>query len=129
MALDDPELQAATTRYAQRNRPGAVAVVFTLLLLGVHLALLLVTIYAIALSAMWFDNCAYVACGDDQWINRAMEMMLIAGGLLLVVDAVVTIWFTITSRRALWMPSLGCLGQVALTIGAFHMVSLAGPLS
>jgi hypothetical protein len=128
VALDDPELQTAMARYAQRDRPGPVHIVFTMLLLAAHLVVFVVSLYAIALSAMWFDNCAYVACGDDQWINRAMEVMLVAGGSLLVLDVVATSWLLIKSRKALWVPMSGCLAQLALTVLAGVMVHLAGPL-
>jgi hypothetical protein len=122
VATDDPELQAAMARYAERDRPGPFHVVFTVLLLGVHLILLLVALYVVAMSAMWTDNCAYVACGDDQWINRAMEMMLAVGGALLVIDAVAK------ARKAMWVPLLGCAAQVGISVLAAYMISLAGPL-
>jgi hypothetical protein len=81
--------------------------------------------FAIAMST---DACAYQDCGDQAWVNHALNLLLPVGGLLFLIDLGVSIVLLAKVRRAWFVPVTGCLTHVVFLLIALKMVSLAGPL-
>ncbi|BBY28173.1 hypothetical protein [Mycolicibacterium sediminis] len=76
---------------------------------------------------MSIDNCAYVDCGDEAWIGRAMWTAVgsIPVGVFFVGLA---IYYLARRRVAFWAPLLGCVIQLTMLWGAYAMADLAGPI-
>jgi hypothetical protein len=111
----------------QRGRPADIAA--TLVLLIVHGLLLGATVVLLGLFVMGTDPCGHVRCGDDPaWADRAMMLGLWGGAAVLIADFAVAVYLLMRRRTACYVPIIGCVAQVALTIGAAAMESLAGPV-
>ncbi len=110
----------------QRSRPADIAV--TLVLLVVHGFLLAATVVLLGLLVMGTDPCGAVKCGDPAWIDRAMILGIWGGAAVLVADFAVAVFLLVRRRTAFFVPIIGCVAQVGLTIGAAAMESLAGPV-
>jgi hypothetical protein len=108
-----------------RSRPADVAA--TVVLLIVHGFLLAATVVLLGLFVMRTDPCGSVKCGDPAWIDRAMMLGIWGGAAVLVADVAVAVFLLIRRRTAFFVPIIGCVAQVGLTIGAAAMESLAGP--
>jgi hypothetical protein len=117
---------SSETRRGQRSRPADIAA--TLVLLIVHGALFGATIVLLGLLVMGTDPCGAVKCGDPAWIDRAMRLGIWGGAAILLADFVVAIYLLIRHRVAFYVPIIGCVGQLALGIGAAAMELLAGPV-
>jgi hypothetical protein len=110
----------------QRSRPADIAV--TLVLLVVHGFLLAATVVLLGLLVMGTDPCGAVKCGDPAWIDRAMLLGIWGGAAVLVADFAVGVFLLVRRRTAFFVPIIGCVAQVGLTIGAAAMESLSGPV-
>jgi Family of unknown function (DUF6264) len=129
MPDDDTEMQSAVAAYNQRSqRKLAMDRTATIVLLAVHALLIAVTIGLLGLLVMSTDPCGYQKCGDPAWINRAMVLGLGGGAVVFVAALVVAIRRLARHRTAFFVPLIGCAAQVALTIGAAAMETLAGPV-
>ncbi|OBK51507.1 hypothetical protein [Mycobacterium sp. 1081908.1] len=109
-----------------RSRPANVAA--TVVLLIVHGFLLAATYVLLGLFVMGTDPCGTVKCGDPAWIDRAMILGIWGGAAVLVADIAVAVFLLIRRRTAFFVPIIGCVAQIALTIGAAAMETLAGPV-
>jgi len=109
-----------------RSRPANVAA--TVVLLLVHGFLLAATVVLLGLLVMGTDPCGEVKCGDPAWIDRAMMLGIWGGAAVLVADVAIAVFLLIRRRTAFFVPIIGCVAQVGLTIGAAAMESLAGPV-
>ena len=109
-----------------RSRPADIAA--TLLVLLVHGFLLGATVVVLGLLVMGTDPCGSVKCGDPAWVDRAMMLGLWGGAAVLIADFAVAVYLLTRHRTAFYVPIIGCVAQVALTIGAAAMESLAGPV-
>ncbi len=110
----------------QRSNPADIAA--TLVLLIVHGFLLVATVVLLGLLVMGTDPCGSVKCGDPAWIDRAMMLGVWGGAAVLIADFAVAVFLLVRRRTAFFVPIIGCLAQVGLTIGAAAMESLAGPV-
>jgi hypothetical protein len=109
-----------------RSRPGDIAA--TLVLLAVHGFLFAATVALLGLLVMGADACGAVKCGDPAWVDRAMMLGIWAGAAVLIADVVVAGYLLMRHKVAFFVPIVGCVAQVGLTIGAAAMESLAGPV-
>jgi hypothetical protein len=109
-----------------RSRPADIAV--TVVLLIVHGFLLAATVVLLGLLVMGTDPCGAVKCGDPAWIDRAMMLGIWGGAAVLVADFAVSVFLLVRRRTAFFVPIIGGVAQVGLTIGAAAMESLAGPV-
>lgn len=116
MATDDPP----------RSRPADLAA--TLVLLVLHGFLYGATFGVLGLMVMTTDPCGSVKCGDAAWIDRAMTLATWAGGVVLLLDAVIAGYLLIRRRRAFFVPIIGCVAQAGLAVGAVAMELQAGPV-
>nr|WP_231588710.1 DUF6264 family protein [Mycobacterium nebraskense] len=114
------------TADAPRGRPADLAA--TLVLLILHACLFGATFGLLGLLVMATDPCGSVKCGDPAWIERAMTLATLGGGAVLLLDAVVAVYLLSRRRRAFFVPIIGCLAQVGLTVGAVAMELQAGPV-
>jgi hypothetical protein len=112
---------------AAPNRQVVDAVV-AFLLVCAQLVLFCATFTFLALMVMGTDSCAYQACGDPAWINRALYVAGFAGAALLVVAAAGTLHRIVRNRVAWFVPLLGCAAQIALGFACAAMEMQAGPL-
>jgi hypothetical protein len=110
----------------QRSNPANIAA--TLVLLIVHGFLLGATVVLLGLLVMGTDSCGSVKCGDPAWVDRAMMLGVWGGAAVLITDFAVAVFLLVRRRTAFFVPIIGCLTQVGLTIGAAAMESLAGPV-
>jgi hypothetical protein len=106
-----------------------IDVVATIALLLVHVALAIYLLFLNLGIAMSTDPCAYVECGDEQWIRVAMFLATWVNGAVLLIDIAVSTVFLGKRRRAVLVPVLGCVAHLALISAAFAVASLAGPIS
>jgi hypothetical protein len=109
-----------------RTHPANIAA--TVVLLIVHGFLLAATVVLLGLLVMVTDPCGAVKCGDPAWIDRAMMLGIWGGAAVLVTDVAVAVVLVVRRRTAFFVPIIGCVAQVGLTIGAAAMESLAGPV-
>jgi Family of unknown function (DUF6264) len=129
VSLNDPAAQHAPAPGAGRSTGRQLGdVLATTALLVVHFLLLGGTITVLGLGVMSTDPCAYQKCGDPAWLDRAMNLALWAGGVILFADVVVTLIRLVHKRVAWFVPLIGCIAQLALAFGAVAMESLAGPV-
>ena len=82
----------------------------------------------LGLFVMSTDPCGYVKCGDPAWVDRAMMLGIWGGAAILVADFALAVFLLIRRKTAFFVPIIGCAAQVALTIGAAAMESMAGPV-
>ena len=118
-------MPTADTPPGQRGRPADIAA--TVVLLIVHGLLLGATVVLLGLFVMGTDPCGSVKCGDPAWVDRAMMLGLWGGAAVLIADFAVAVYLLMRRRTAFYVPIIGCVAQVALTIGAAAMESRAGP--
>jgi hypothetical protein len=97
-------------------------------LLTIHFIFFGATILVLGLMVMGTDSCAYQKCGDQAWVNRAMNLGLWAGGVILFADVAVSVFRLVRRRVAWFVPVIGRVAQLALGFGAAAMESLAGPV-
>ncbi|UMB69564.1 hypothetical protein [Mycobacterium paraterrae] len=103
------------------------AVVACLLMLG-QPVLLCGTLMVLGLLVMGTDACAYQACGDPAWLNRAIWVDSVGGGVLLVSTAALTLLRIVRNRTAWFIPVVGYLLQLALGLACWLMEMQAGPI-
>jgi hypothetical protein len=108
-----------------RTRPADITA--TLVLLTVHGFLFAATVALLGLLVMGTDACGAVKCGDPAWIDRGMKLGIWAGAAILIVDFAVAVYLLMQRKMAFFVPTIGCVAQVGLAIGAAAMESLAGP--
>lgn len=129
MSINDPAVQQASAQHTSRSSGRQLAaVIATIVLLTAHFLLFGATILVLGLLVMTTDSCAYQKCGDQAWLDRAMNLGLWAGGAILLADVVVTVIRLVRQRVAWFVPVIGCIAQLALAFGAAAMESLAGPV-
>ena len=129
MPADDPAMTdspAAPDRRARRRR--ATDITVTVVLLLIHGVLFGATVAVLSLLVMDTDSCAYRACGDPAWIDRAMGLGLGVGAVVFVGDLITAIWRLARHRLTFFVPLIGCAAQLGLGVGAALMESLAGPV-
>jgi len=68
------------------RRMNAVDVIVSILLLCVHVALAFLMAFVAPFLAMGTDACAYQACGDEQWVVRAMYVAWGGGAVTVLLD-------------------------------------------
>lgn len=112
-----------------RSRSRVVDVVLTNVFFLVHLAVFLATSWLIAFAPMTTDPCAYVDCGDEAWIERAVYLVWFGGLVLLAVDLAVSGFRLVRRRVAAWVPVVGTVAHLGITLLALQLVDLAGPLN
>jgi len=125
---NDPAVQQPPAQSTSSSGGRQLAdVIGTIVLLSAHFVLFGATLFLVGLLVMNTDACAAQKCGDQAWLDRAMNLALWAGGALLFVDVLVTV-IRLVRRRVAWIvPLIGCIAQLALAFGAAAMESLAGP--
>jgi hypothetical protein len=101
----------------------------TVALLLVHAALAVYLLFLNLGIAMSTDPCAYVECGDEQWIRVAMFLAIWVNGAVLLTDIAVSIVFLNKRRRAAVVPLIGCAAHLTLIFAAIAVASLAGPVA
>lgn len=109
---------------AARSTDTAVTVVLFL----IQIALWAVAFMSFIAIPMSTDNCAYVTCGDQGWIDDAMWTAAgsIPVGMLFIALGI----YLLAQRRFAWWAALsGCAVQVLMLGGAWFMADAAGPLS
>jgi hypothetical protein len=113
---DDPELQDAISRYAQRYRPkprrGQAALTVALVVL--HAALVVETWLSWLRMAQALEMCIADICGYPAAVDRTFWVAIPAGAALLVIDLAVTAYLMFRRRRAFVVPIAGCCVQLAL---------------
>jgi hypothetical protein len=127
VGTDDGEPQAAVAHFAQPARPGPAHIAITLVLLVLHFILTQVSLGVVGLSVMSTDSCAYVACGDQRWVNRAVALTIYGGGALLLGSVIIAVWRLVKGRKAIGVAVTGCVLQVFLAFIALMTMGLAGP--
>ena len=127
--IDEPAAPGvATTKTTGRPRSGA-DIVATCVLLVIHGGLYAASFALLGLLVMTTDACGSRKCGDQAWIDRAMDLGTWGGAALLVVDIAVAVYFLMRQkRRAFVVPLIGCVAQVALALAAVAMELQAGPV-
>ncbi|WP_135453159.1 hypothetical protein [Mycobacterium sp. DL99] len=98
------------------------------LLFVVQAGLGFVALTSFMVFPMSIDNCAYVECGDEKWINYAMWTALatmVPAGLFFCVGVIQLA----RNRIGFWWPLIGILAQGAILGAAWRMASLAGPIA
>jgi hypothetical protein len=101
----------------------------TVTLLVVHMVLAVVLLFFNLPIAMSTDNCAYVECGDEQWIGVAMFLATwVNAGFLLADIGLSTVLLT-KRRMTFVVPLIGCVSHLGLFYAAFAVASLAGPVT
>lgn len=103
------------------------AVVACLLLVG-QPVVLCGTLMFLGLMVMGTDACAYQACGDPVWLNRAIWADSVGGGILLLGTAVLTLLRIVRNRAAWFIPVIGYLAQLALGLMSWLIEMQAGPI-
>jgi hypothetical protein len=108
--------------------PQLASVLGTIALLVAHFVFFTATYVGLGLMVMTTDSCGSRKCGDPAWLDRATYLALWAGGAFLVLDVLVTV-IRLVRHRVTWVvPLLGCVAQLALTLGAAAMAWQAGPV-
>jgi hypothetical protein len=74
------------------------------------------------------DNCAYVECGDEKWIDYAMASVALSAPLGAVFIGG-GIYLLAKRKIGFWSPLLGCAVQASMLAAAWMMARHAGPLS
>jgi hypothetical protein len=103
-------------------------IVATLVLLVVHGCLYGATFVLLGLLVMTTDSCSARKCGDPAWIDRAMTLGTWGGAAILLADVVVAVFLLSRRMRAFFVPLIGCVAHVALTVAAVAMELQAGPV-
>jgi hypothetical protein len=111
-----------------QSRANTVNVVVSVLFPTGHAALMSCSQMMSFTIAMSTDACAYQDCGDEAWVNHALNVVLPVGGLLFFDRSRCLDRALGQGRRAWFVPVAGCLTHVVFLLMAFKMVSLAGPL-
>ena len=101
---------------------------FACLLVFVQLALYCASFMFLGLMVMSTDSCAYEACGDQAWLNRAMYLAVWGGAALLLVAGAPTLFRIVRHRVAWFIRAIGCIAQIGLAIACWTMEMQAGPL-
>lgn len=110
------------------SRRGVVDVVAASALVFGQLVLYCGSFMALGLMVMGTDACAYEACGDQAWLNRAMHSAGWGGAGLLLVTVVITLLRIVRHRVAWFVPAIGCVAQLGLGFACAAMEMQAGPL-
>jgi hypothetical protein len=74
------------------------------------------------------DNCAYVECGDEKWINYAMATVALSApvGAIFIGGGI----YLLAKRKiGFWSPLLGGAAQFAMIAAAWIIARHAGPIS
>jgi hypothetical protein len=110
-------------------RTHTVDVVVAILLLVAHTTMaFLIAFFSLGL-AMGTDACAYQACGDEQWVVRAIAVAWGVGALAVFVDVGLTGLLLANHRIAFYVPIVGCVLQFGIGWLALQMASWAGPIA
>ena len=104
-------------------------IIATVTLLVVHTGLAAVLLFFNLAIAMSTDNCAYVECGDEQWIRVAMFLATWVNAGLLLADIALSTVFLTERRMTFFVPLLGCVCHLGLFYAALAVASLAGPVA
>jgi hypothetical protein len=127
--FNDPAVQRALAQNSGRSSGRQLAdVLGTIVFLIAHFGLFTATFVMLGLMVMITDSCGYQKCGDPVWLDRAMNLSLWGGGVILFADVVITVIRLVRQRVAWFVPLIGCIAQLALAFGAAAMESLAGPV-
>lgn len=111
------------------SRPTQVADrIASTLLMCVHIGLAALMGFVAPFLVMGTDPCAYVACGDEQWVVRAVHLAWFGGAFAVIVDVAVTVTLLSKRRVAFYVPIVGCLAQLGIGWLVLHMASWSGPL-
>jgi hypothetical protein len=100
----------------------------TIALLVAHFVFFTATFVGLGLMVMTTDSCESQKCGDPAWLDRATYLALWAGGAFLFLDVLVTVIRLARQQVAWFVPLLGCVAQLAVTLGAAAMALQAGPV-
>lgn len=68
------------------RRPVDIAA--TILLLFGHAVLAFLTFFVVTMLVMGTDNCAYVECGNQQWVNVGVLTAMLGGTALVIADLI-----------------------------------------
>src|SRR5689334_21118138 len=105
VTINDPATQHASAQNARRSRRSRLAdVVATIVLVTVHFFLFGRTILVLALPVLNIDTCGYQKWGDSAWLNRlnrAIDLGLWAGGVILLADLAVAV-LRLARRQVAW---------------------------
>jgi hypothetical protein len=127
--FNDPAVQRPLAQNSGRSSGRQLAdVLGTIVLLVAHFAFFTATFVMLGLMVMITDSCGYQKCGDPVWLDRAMNLSLWGGGVILFADVVIMVIRLVRQRVAWFVPLIGCIAQLALAFGAAAMESLAGPV-
>jgi hypothetical protein len=127
--FNDPAVQRSLAQNSGRSSGRQLAdVLGTIVFLIAHSGLFTATFVMLGLMVMITDSCGYQKCGDPVWLDRAMNLSLWGGGVILFADVVITVIRLVRQRVAWFVPLIGCIAQLALAFGAAAMESLAGPV-
>jgi hypothetical protein len=127
--FNDPAVQRALAQNSGRSSGRQLAdVLGTIVFLIAHFGLFTATFVMLGLMVMITDSCGYQKCGDPVWLDRAMNLSLWGGGVILFADVVIMVIRLVRQRVAWFVPLIGCIAQLALAFGAAAMESLAGPV-
>jgi hypothetical protein len=123
-----PAAQHPSAQTSRSSGHHLADVIGTIVLLVAHFFLFGATIMVLGLLVMTTDPCGYQKCGDPAWLDRAMNLNLWAGGVILFADVLVTVVRLVRQRVAWVMPLIGCIAQLAVALGAAAMELQAGPV-
>jgi hypothetical protein len=128
MADVTPDPPALLPQNTSGTRRRVVDVVAAFVLVFGQLVLYCGSFMALGLMVMGTDSCAYEACGDQAWLNRAMHFAGWGGAGLLVVTVIITLLQIVRHRVAWFVPAIGCVAQLGLGFACAAMEMQAGPL-
>lgn len=109
-------------------RTHVLDVVVSILLVVVHTTMaLLIAFFSLGL-AMGLDACAYQACGDEQWVVRAIALAFGGGAVAVFVDVGLTGLLLAKHRIAFYVPIMFCALQFGIGWLTLQVASWAGPV-
>jgi hypothetical protein len=102
--------------------------VLSVVLFMIQVALWPVAFISYMAFPMSIDNCAYVECGDEKWINYAMATVALSApvGAIFIGGG---IYLLAKRKTGFWSPLLGCATQGAMIAASWMMADYAGPIS
>jgi hypothetical protein len=123
-----PDPRTAVLPNVHPSRRRVADAVVACVLVFIQPVLLSAAFMFLGLMVMGTDACAYQACGDPVWLNRALWVYGVGGAALFVVTAAMTL-FQIVHHRVAWpVPVVGYVATFVLGLGCWAMEMQAGPL-
>ena len=120
------------TSYSERPTRSAGYVVAVVSLLFLHLVLVLGAFYLVGINGMNASMCGFYQgvgqCGDVKWVWVGLLLVMGGGGVLLLVNVIVSIVRIVKGANVIGFVVTMCVLQVLLTLVAVMMQGLAGPV-